>query len=210
MTACSNCKGALETPLACTTCGALLDADAEATPFELLGLPLAYPIDRADLKQRLVRFGRLVHPDFYATEGEAARALAEIASARLNAAHALLADDPARAEWIVEHLGGPRAEVQRELPRAFLIEVLDWNEELEALSSTPNAPGSAERLAAIASNLEARRAEDLASITRLLVPLPARGSPVLARVREQLNAIRYLERALAEIEALRSGNVARR
>ncbi|MBK7876788.1 MAG: hypothetical protein IPJ77_13770 [Planctomycetes bacterium] len=207
---CPHCQAELETPLACAGCGDALAVPAEASPFEILALPLGYSIDRAELKKRLSRFGRLVHPDFFATRSPEALERAEFASARLNAAHATLADDAARAEWLVRYLGGPDAESERELPRAFLIEVLEWNEELEQLAAGANAPGAAARLDALASNLAARRAENLAAIQRLLVPLPARGSPALSRVRQELNALRYLDRALDELEALRSGNPARR
>ncbi|MBI5365321.1 MAG: hypothetical protein HZA53_19245 [Planctomycetes bacterium] len=210
MSACPHCQAAIETPLACAACGTVLDPIGDTTPYELLGLPLAWSIDPSELKKRLARYGRLVHPDFFAQAPDEERERAEQASARLNAAHALLADDTARADWLVEHLGGPRSENERELPRAFLLEVLDWNEELEALSAGSNAPGAASRLDALARSLEARRDEGSAAVARLLTPLPSRGSPGLVRVRQELNVLSYLERALGEIEALRSGNVARR
>lgn len=210
MSACPHCQAAIESPLACPACGGILDPAADTTPFELLGLPLAWSIDRADLKKRLARYGRLVHPDFFAETPDEVRARAEQASARLNAAHALLADDAARADWLVRHLGGPGSETERELPRAFLLEVLEWSEELEGLTTGSHLPDAAPRLDALASSLEARREAGIDAVARLLTPLPARGSPELVRVRQELNALRYLERALREIEALRSGNAARR
>lgn len=207
---CPHCQAELETPLACAACGDVLDVPTGASPFELFALPLDYSLDRAELKKRLSRFGRLVHPDFFATRSPRMLELAERASASLNAAHAVLADDAERADWLVRHLGGPDSETERELPRAFLIEVLEWNEELEELSAQSNTTESADRLEALSTRLEARRADGVAAVARLLVPLPARGSPALARVRQELNALRYLDRALGEIEAVRSGNPVRR
>ena len=50
--------------------------------------------------------------------------------------------------------------------------------------------------------LRARQAEALRAIGSLLTPLPERGSARLSEVRSQLNAIRYFERTLSEIEEL--------
>lgn len=206
---CPHCQAELETPLACGACSSVFAPAQNATPFELFGLPAAFVLDRTDLRKRHARFGRLVHPDFHATRSPEALALAEAASARLNAAYAVLADDAARADWLVRELGGPDAEKERELPRAFLVEVLEWNEGLEALAE-PGARDAGARLDALTNELEARRAQTLAATQRLLEPLPPRGAPNLARARQELNALRYLDRALADLEALRSGNPARR
>jgi hypothetical protein len=40
-------------------------------------------------------------------------------------------------------------------------------------------------------------------VSGLLTPLPAPGSPALKRVRSELNAVRYIDRALSEIGTLR-------
>ena len=47
-------------------------------------------------------------------------------------------------------------------------------------------------------------------IANLLDPLPERGSPRLAAARSELNALRYLDRALREIESLRLARAERR
>lgn len=210
MTNCPQCQSPLESPLACAACGSLFRVDRSATPFEVLGLPVELAIDRAELDRRRSRVGRLVHPDFFATRPREERELAEENSARLNEAYATLADDVARAEWIVEHLGGPSADDEREMPRAFLMEVLEWNEALEDVSKGERTPDAMQRLDALRSEIARGRAERLASVARLLVPTPRPASPGLKLVRQELNALRYLERALAEIEALRAGNPAHR
>jgi len=209
MRACPHCQSALETPLACSSCGRVLEA-GEATPFELLGFAPAQALDRTELQQRVVRFSRLVHPDFFALAPAAERARAEANSARLNAAHALLADEIERADHLVRWLGGPDEQQERELPRAFLLEVLDWNETLESARAAPELDANRLALGALRTELEARRTSALANLTRLLTPLPERGAGALLAARQELNALRYLERALGEIRALRAGNPARR
>ncbi len=205
MNVCPRCQAKLETPLACSACGALV---AEATgaaqnPFALFGLELGFALDKQALRRRLLRFSRLMHPDFFATAGAEPLALAESASAALNAAHELLADDAARADWLVRELGGPDEKSERAMPQEFLMEVLDWNETLESARSAP--AGSAERTAIrqLCAQLEERRRELFETIARELDPLPAIGSPKLALLRKQLNAARYLDKTIAEIGALR-------
>ncbi len=174
-----------------------------ASPFEVFGLETAYALDKEALRRRLLRFSRLVHPDFFATQGDEARRLAEQLSAALNRAHEILANDASRADWIVRHLGGPDESSERAMPQAFLMEVLEWNEALEAARAAP--VGSPERatIERLAGELESRRRALFEGIARQLAPLPAEKSAPLAALRKELNAARYLDKTLAEIAALR-------
>lgn len=203
MAACTKCGAELETPLVCGACGTLFAPEPEPTPFECLGLAATFDVDAALLRRRLLRASRLVHPDFHGASGEEARAAAERATASLNRAHALVADPAARADWLVRSLGGPAENEQRQMPQAFLMEVMEWNETLEA--ARESAPGSAARsgLPALEASLLEQRESVLRELRRLLVPLPTRGAPALALARAQLNALRYLANSLTQIEALR-------
>jgi molecular chaperone HscB len=197
---CPRCSAQLEFPVGCKACGAPLAVPEDATPFELLGLERKYEVDAADLRARLLRASRIVHPDFFGAAAPDVRALAERASARLNQAFALLADDAARADWLVANAGGPREQDERAMPTAFLSEVLEWN---ELLAQARAAGGADARLGELERELRARRETALATVRRLLTPLPKRGAPELGGVRKELNAVRYVDRALAEIESLR-------
>jgi DnaJ-domain-containing protein 1 len=202
---CPRCQATLETPLACSACGALgtLVPARERDPFLVLGIARAYAVDPAELKRRLLSFSRLVHPDFFATEGEEARGAAEAASAALNAAHEILSSDFLRADWLVRSQGGPDESHVREMPQAFLLEVLEWNETLEAARQA--APGSPERAAAVSlrGELLERRKQLFATLARRMTPLPQPGSPELLAARKDLNAARYLDKTLSELDALR-------
>ena len=89
------------------------------------------------------------------------------------------------------------------MPQAFLMEVLEWSETLEE-ARTAEA-GSPEREAAfnLKSNLDEERAARIDTITGLLNPLPEHASEALTTARRELNAVRYLDRALRELESLR-------
>ncbi len=208
MPSCPDCGAALETPLGCPACGALLPLATTVTPFEVLGFAPAFDVDRAEIERRVRRFGRLTHPDFYATRDAQARARAEANTAALNSARELLLDDHARADWLLRERGGPDEGSVRQMPQAFLAEVLEWNELLEEARRPPLDDRLRRRVVSLENELAERRLELIARLRKLLQPLPERGSPRLADVRMELNALRYLDRTLAEVEALQSGNPA--
>lgn len=199
-TSCASCGAALEFPLACGACGTLAGPEREPGPFEVLGLAPQYFVDAADVKKRALRLGRLLHPDYFGAADEATRALAERNTARLNRARDVLLDASARGDWLVRALGGPSENEQREMPKAFLLEVLEWNEQLE--EARANAARDHARLEALRNDLEAQRAAALAALARVLEPLPQPASPALREARAQLNVLRYLDNALAQVEAL--------
>lgn len=203
MPICPACNAELETPLACGACGALIEQEGDADPFATFGLARGWQVDQADLQKRLRRFSRLVHPDFYAAAGDAARELAERASALLNEAHDVLSDDFRRADWLVRAQGGPSESDERQMPQAFLMEVLEWNETLDA--ARDSEPGSDARAALerLGPTLQSERADAMERVGGLLTPLPAAGADDLASLRRELNAVRYLDRALREWKALR-------
>ena len=203
MSKCPNCGQELETPLGCSSCGVLFSPAPSPGPFAVFGLAPAFAVDAKALKQRLLKLSRLLHPDYYAAGDAATRATAERNTALLNESYELLADPVQRADWLVRSLGGPAEGEQRGMPKAFLVEVLEWNEALDA--ARESQPGSAQRaaLAQLDATLRAQREDTLAALGALLTPLPPRASPPLAEARAQLNALRYLEKTLADIEALR-------
>jgi len=205
-TACPACGAALETPLGCHACGRLLEATGAPSPFAILGLRPAWSIDKADLKRRLLRTSRLVHPDFHGTSTPAARALAETNAALLNGAYEVLLDDFLRADWLLAHRGGPSDAQERQMPAEFLMEVLEWNEELDEAESTP--PGSPMRAAldGLARRLREARERQLEAAGAALEDLDRRGSTGperLVEIRRALNAVRYLSRALLRIRDIR-------
>jgi molecular chaperone HscB len=203
---CPTCHAPLETPLACGECGALLAAST-SDPFELFGLPQSFALELPALRKRLIRFSRWMHPDYFGSRtgpaGEALRLQAEKNTAQLNRAYELLSDDFERASWMLERAGGPGESEERAMPQAFLMEVLEWNEALEAAREA--GAGSSERAAldALAATLAEQRSQTLDRVGQLLAPGNRRERDDLVRIRRELNAVRYLEKTLTEIESLR-------
>jgi molecular chaperone HscB len=193
----------LETPLGCTACGSLSEFDSQPSPFEVFGLEPSWAIDATELRRRLLKFSRIVHPDYFGNAAPEERERAETSSALLNSAHEVLADAVRRADWLVAARGGPSEADERQMPQEFLLEVLEWNESLEeAREATASSPARA-GLQQLQDELEHRRSATLTELAEMLDPLPANGDAVLSRARRRLNAIRYLDRALEQIRALR-------
>ncbi len=212
MDPCPQCGAAPTSPLACSACGALLDPPADTDPWALFGLEPGPSVDGERLRKELRRVSRLVHPDFHGSDA-ANRDLAERNSARLNEAYEVLRDDYARADRLVRLLGGPDEQAERQMPQAFLMEVLEWNEAVEEARDA--APGSPPRAAldALSDDLQARREASLAELVVGLEGLPPADNPGLperlTEARKLLNALRYLDRTLADIRELRLEQAAR-
>jgi molecular chaperone HscB len=193
---CFRCSSALSQPLVCEGCGLLQPLPGAIDPFALFSLAPAAELDLELLRKRLTALSRRVHPDFYANAGAEERERAQASAAELNGAFELLSDETRRIEHLIARGGGPGAEQERQMPAAFLAEVLEWNESLdEARQGDPRALAGLEKLA---GELRERLGAERAALRGLLTPLPEPGSPKYRDARRVLNAVRYLERAAAE------------
>ena len=201
MDPCTACGAELETPIGCSACGALHELPENTSPFALFGLERRAQLDTADLKRRLLRFSRLTHPDFFATHPPEVQALAERNSARLNDGYELLADDFKRCDLIVRELEGPSEMDVREMPQAFLMEVLEWNEAIEEAQDAAADSPQMQALEGVASELTQERHNTLQTLSQTLDGGP--DADALTKARKSLNAIRYIDKTLAQIRALR-------
>ncbi|MBU0499145.1 MAG: Fe-S protein assembly co-chaperone HscB [Gammaproteobacteria bacterium] len=121
--------------------------DLKQNYFGLFGLPLAYPIDGADLAQRYRDLQRQVHPDRFAAGDERERRLAMQGAARVNEAFETLKDPMLRARYLLSLLG-VEMDVTGETTHdtAFLMEQLELREELEGARHTADPYGVTARL----------------------------------------------------------------
>ena len=150
--------------------------------YERLGLPRRFSIDPAALEAAYLTHSRAVHPDFHHGGGLVA---AEAESAEVNEAYSTLRDPFRRAEHLLALLGGPTAADVKDIPPAFLMEMMDLREAVERA----NAAGKAKH--------EADAKKGLDVIFAGLVPLFDRGDFV--GVRKELNAAKYLKGLLRDL-----------
>ena len=162
--------------------------------FDRLGLPRRFAVDAGDLERAYLARSRAVHPDYHAGGSSADAAASLELSAALNEAYNTLRDPLARADHLLTLLGGPSAAEDKGQDPAFLAEMMDIRERVEAAT-----PADA---AAIRGELSGREADLLAGVAAafgrvegLSADDPGRVK-LLAGVRRSLNALKTV-RSLA-------------
>ena len=98
--------------------------------FELFELPVSLQTDKVQLAQKYIELQKKYHPDFFArgTEHEQEQAL-EISS-QLNKALKVLKDQDQTIKYVLQLKGLLEEEEKYPLPPAFLMEMMELNEEL--------------------------------------------------------------------------------
>ena len=168
-----------------------LDAD----DFEILGLERRFGLDLPELDSRRRSLQSEIHPDRFAAQGSAAQRLAMQWSVRVNEAYARLRDPVRRAAYLCE-LAGVDLAIERNtaMPQAFLIQQMQWREQLEDASTADFV----EQLAG------AVRAERSATLDRVGQALDVRADAIAAAddVRAALFMDRFLEDVDRRLESL--------
>jgi molecular chaperone HscB len=130
--------------------------------FELFGLAEKFAQDHARIDERWKQLQREAHPDRFAAQGAAAQRIAMQWSVRINEAYKRLKDPLKRAGYLCELRGSPvDAENNTAMPAEFLMEQMQWREELDEARSE-------EDLDKLEEELHRARAETLKEIERLL------------------------------------------
>jgi molecular chaperone HscB len=116
--------------------------------FQLLGLPVSYPVDQATLSERYRALQQVVHPDRFANSSEQEKRLSMQSAILINEAYETLKSPLARAGYLLSlhqvdvTAGSGNQDV------AFLMEQIELREQLESVRS------KAEPFAAIAVLME--------------------------------------------------------
>jgi len=173
--------------------------------FERLGLPCGFAVDLGELERQYLARSRAVHPDFHAGGPTADLAASLELSAALNGAYNTLRDPFARAEYLLAREGGPSAADQKQMPPAFLAEMLEARERIEEVRSanSPCGAGQAELQDEFASRYEGLM-HDVASRFAQLQAVPpndARHGKVLIEIRSLLNAAKYIRGLIRDLNA---------
>lgn len=157
--------------------------------FELFGLPQRFSQDRAAIDERWKQLQREAHPDRFAAQGASAQRAALQWSVRINEAYQRLKDPLKRAAYLCELHGAPiQAENNTAMPAAFLMQQMQWREDLD------EAQGQ--------DDLE-RMADDVATARRTMLQElqttadDLRDWPALA---QQVRALMFVERFASDVE----------
>src|SRR5436190_12692152 len=200
---CWSCQKNAGAGAFCTACGALQAPDDQADLFAVLGVPARFSVDLAAAEAAYKDLSRQVHPDRYATADPRARRASLARTVQLNLAWRTIKDPVRRAEYLLTRagidIGGrqptPGSEEKRTVevaaPPAFLLEILELNDELAAARRA----GDAVKIAFMAEEMRGRADESMKTIAAHL------STGVRAQLEDaarELVALRYYQRFLDE------------
>ena len=163
---------------------------APSDPFAALGLAHRFGLSDEEIEHAfLARMGS-VHPDVAGDEGS-------MDAAALIAARSTLLNPETRADALLGLLGGPAASAERSLPDGFLMEMMQLRETVE--EDLAEGGDARARWTAFA---QTRRAEHGRRVAELFEAAEAGrgGGDLLGAVRVELNAWRYTERLIEQLD----------
>lgn len=100
--------------------------------FELFDLPVGFKLNRQQLDERWKNLQRATHPDNFSMQDAASQRVAMQYSVRINEAYQRLKSPLKRAAYLCELNGASiQAEENTRMPTDFLLQQLQWREELE-------------------------------------------------------------------------------
>ncbi len=192
-------------------------------PFDLLGVPARFDLDKVTLESRQRELSKVLHPDRFATAPSAERRGALNKAMAVNEAVRLLKNPVARGQALLQrllaqgrdgHSGGEHGEgvPQRSgavhlpevrVPGALLMEILEWREELASAFARRDKL-VLDKIADIASTRRAATTKDLTTRFETLAQvreLDPQNAEVTA-IAQGLAALKYLERLSEEVRRL--------
>lgn len=171
--------------------------------FERLGLPRRFSLNAADLERHYLARSREAHPDYFQQQGALEQRGSMEWSASLNEAYTTLRDPFRRAEYLLQLENGPSAAEEKEMPAAFLEEMLELRMSIEEIK---DAPESAE-FEAMAGQLRERRESLLRDVGQRLDQQETGGvGPAdLRQIRQLLNATKFVQGLIRDLHADRPG-----
>jgi molecular chaperone HscB len=169
--------------------------------FHRLGLPRRFVLDAGELERAYLAHSRAVHPDYHLAGSSADLGASLELSAAINEAYNTLRDPFARAEHLLALEGGPSASEHKQMPPAFLAEMLDLREQIELARGA-----GANRLDALAADFDSRYNELLTTVAELFQRYDApenhpERANLLKQIRASLNAAKYVRGLIRDLHS---------
>jgi molecular chaperone HscB len=200
---CWSCQKQAGADPLCVACGALQPPDEKADLFAVLGVGPRYAVDLAAAEAAYKDLSRQVHPDRYATADPRARRASLARTVQLNLAWRTIKDPVRRAEYLLTRagidIGGKQpahgSEERRTMevgaPPAFLLEILELNDDLAAARRA----GDTVKVAFMAEEMRGRARESMKTIA---AALDGGARAQLEEAARELIALRYYQRFIDE------------
>ena len=103
--------------------------------FELFELPVSFKIDKSKLAKKYFELQKIYHPDFFTKDTEHEQAKALEISSQLNKALKVLKNQDQTIKYVLHLKQLLKEEEKYQLPPAFLMEMMELNEELDENSA---------------------------------------------------------------------------
>ncbi len=164
--------------------------------FEVYGLPIKYALDLAALKKTFYERSRLLHPDQHSAEIPAAQAEALRLASLNNDAYKTLSDPWKRLQHLLVlfELMDAAGQTGRQLDASFLMEMMDINEQMEALRASPDPEQVVRAQAEIEGRLSQLEHDILATMQAFDVAAEPTRNELLAHALEAYLQRKYLLR----------------
>jgi len=162
--------------------------EMHADPFDVLGLAPTFDIEPGLIRSTYLEEMARIHPDLARGDDEAARR-----AARLNQAREVLDNPETRAGALLRRLGGAEKDADKSLPPGFLMDMMQTREAIEE-----SVPEERPRWHAWAAKEREGYIARLSQHFKAAMPDP---SPEhLGEIRRELNAWRYIERLIEQVD----------
>ena len=180
------------------------DPTKSTNPFEILGFTPSFSITPDQVQRAYLQRLTASHPDL---SGQSAQTLDP---ATLNYARDTLLDDEARANLMLEHLGGPSPK-DHTLPDGFLMEMMQLRTQIEE-ELDPSNPDHAQARTQWQAWANAERAQTIQTLAQIFKqlesPNPDASTEALTdspeelkqSIRTHLNAHRYTQRLIEQLD----------
>ncbi len=200
---CWNCQAETEGRPFCPSCGKIAQRPAEATHFDVFGLPRSHALDVGSLEKQFRELSLKLHPDRFAQAEPKERRLSLEHTTALNDALRTLKDPARRAFYLLKlhgvDLDREDAGAQKDMPLEFLEEVMELREEL----SEARAAKDVQKARKMADGVTKRRASALEAALASLGRLEAGpDAAALKNASHELARVRYFTRFLEEVDAI--------
>ena len=154
--------------------------------FELFSLPISIKIDKSTLALKYFELQKKYHPDFFTQSTEAEQAEALEQSSNINKALKTFKNESDTIKYVLQLKGLLEEEEKYQLPPAFLMEMMELNEEL--------SDNSAAQVAAIEKQFYAEVAPIIENYNDATIT-----NAELLRLKEYYYKKKYLHRILDRI-----------
>ncbi|XP_012277071.1 iron-sulfur cluster co-chaperone protein HscB, mitochondrial [Orussus abietinus] len=132
---CWQCNFPYKSELFCSKCKALQDPPEKMNYFQLIGVKEDYNIEIAELQKKYRQLQNILHPDRFGNKTEKEKQISENLSSLINKAYNTLLNPVDRGLYILQQYESSIPEGTTNLDSEFLMEIMEKNEEIEAVSN---------------------------------------------------------------------------